>query len=262
MPDLCDVYTRARLLIRLSDNSPGSTSQPLHRVSPFESETSVCTLVPANPLYYPTVRAIQRFQLLFRETSRIVESSPPAKNDIRTIGNSRSVDRRQEWERMRKEKRIGSIAVYRERSEGKTDRRNRARSVGGTVTHSPINFAGRSIDHNVLFCSLVFLSAAFDSIRGCGESIYLPRCHAPPVMDGGCTLTLTTPKGERACAKNSPTHSLSSPSPPPFPIPISLPLSLFFIPSPSINRVCLYANTSNLPEIILRFDTRSAARFH
>lgn len=41
----------------------------------------------------------------------------------------------------------------------------------------------------------MFLSAAFDSIRGCGESIYLPRCHAPPVMDGGCTLTLT-PKGE------------------------------------------------------------------
>lgn len=113
---------------------------------------------------------------------------------------------------MRKEKRIGSIAVYRERSEGKTDRRNRARSVGGAVTHSPINFAGRSIDHNVLFCSLVFLSAAFDSIRGCGESIYLPRCHAPPVMDGGCTLTLTTPKGERACAKNSPTHSLSLPA--------------------------------------------------
>lgn len=103
MSDLCDVYTRARLLIRLSDNSPGSTSQPLHRVSPFESETSVCTLVPANPLYYPTVRAIQRFQLLFRETSRIVESSPPAKNDIRTIGNSRSVDRRQEWEREEEE---------------------------------------------------------------------------------------------------------------------------------------------------------------
>lgn len=67
--------------------------------------------------------------------------------------------------------------------------------VPATVTHSPINFGSRSIDHNVLFCSLVFLSAAFDSIRGCGESIYLPRCHAPPVMDGCCTLTLT-PKGE------------------------------------------------------------------
>lgn len=63
------------------------------------------------------------------------------------------------------------------------------------VTHSPINFGGRSIDHNVLFCSLVFLPAAFDSIRGCGESIYLSRCHEPPVMDGGCSLTLT-PKGE------------------------------------------------------------------
>ncbi|KYM96184.1 hypothetical protein ALC62_13236 [Cyphomyrmex costatus] len=65
----------------------------------------------------------------------------------------------------------------------------------GVVTHSPINFGGRSIDHNVLFCSLVFLPAAFDSIRGCGESIYLSRCHEPPVMDGGCSLTLT-PKGE------------------------------------------------------------------
>lgn len=43
---------------------PRSTSQPLHRVSLFESETSVCTLVPANPLYCPTVGAIQRFQLL------------------------------------------------------------------------------------------------------------------------------------------------------------------------------------------------------
>lgn len=64
-----------------------------------------------------------------------------------------------------------------------------------TVTHSPINFGGRSIDHNVLFCSLVFLPAAFDSIRGCGESIYLSRCHEPPVMDGGCSLTLT-PKRE------------------------------------------------------------------
>lgn len=63
------------------------------------------------------------------------------------------------------------------------------------VTHSPINFGGRSIDHNVLFCSLVFLPAAFDSIRGCGESIYLSRCHEPPVMDGGCSLTLT-PKRE------------------------------------------------------------------
>lgn len=137
--------------------------------------------------------------------------------------------------------------------------------MGGTVTHSPINFAGRSIDHNVLFCSLVFLSAAFDSIRGCGESIYLPRCHAPPVMDGGCTLTLTTPKGERACAKNSPTHSLSLPARLRFRSrsPFLCPFSLFPpIPSPSINRVCLYANTSNLPEIILRFDTRSAARFH
>ncbi|KYN42398.1 hypothetical protein ALC56_03158 [Trachymyrmex septentrionalis] len=65
----------------------------------------------------------------------------------------------------------------------------------GVVTHSPINFGERSIDHNVLFCSLVFLPAAFDSIRGCGESIYLSRCHEPPVMDGGCSLTLT-PKGE------------------------------------------------------------------
>lgn len=64
-----------------------------------------------------------------------------------------------------------------------------------TVTHSSINFGGRSIDHNVLFCSLVFLPAAFDSIRGCGESIYLSRCHEPPVMDGGCSLTLT-PKRE------------------------------------------------------------------
>lgn len=70
------------------------------------------------------------------------------------------------------------------------------------VTHSPINFGGRSIDHNVLFCSLVFLPAAFDSIRGCGESIYLSRCHEPPVMDGGCSLTLT-PKGE-AVPRNLP----------------------------------------------------------
>lgn len=83
------------------------------------------------------------------------------------------------------------------------DRRNRGENATAAtvykrrraVTHSPINFGGRSIDHNVLFCSLVFLPAAFDSIRGCGESIYLPRCHEPPVMDGGCSLTLT-PKRE------------------------------------------------------------------
>lgn len=85
------------------------------------------------------------------------------------------------------------------------DRRNRGENTAAAaatvykprraVTHSPINFGGRSIDHNVLFCSLVFLPAAFDSIRGCGESIYLSRCHEPPVMDGGCSLTLT-PKRE------------------------------------------------------------------
>lgn len=82
------------------------------------------------------------------------------------------------------------------------DRRNRGENAATVykprrraVTHSPINFGGRSIDHNVLFCSLVFLPAAFDSIRGCGESIYLSRCHEPPVMDGGCSLTLT-PKRE------------------------------------------------------------------
>lgn len=83
------------------------------------------------------------------------------------------------------------------------------------VTHSPINFGGRSIDHNVLFCSLVFLPAAFDSIRGCGESIYLSRCHEPPVMDGGCSLTLT-PKGE-AVPRTLPLH-------------LRHPLLLIFIP--------------------------------
>ncbi|EZA49747.1 hypothetical protein X777_11619, partial [Ooceraea biroi] len=56
--------------------------------------------------------------------------------------------------------------------EGKMDRRNRREcccsiQALAAVTHSPINFGGRSIDHNVLFCSLVFLPAAFDSIRGC-----------------------------------------------------------------------------------------------
>lgn len=72
-------------------------------------------------------------------------------------------------------------------------------ALASAVTHSSINFAGRSIDHNVLFCSLVFLPAAFDSIRGCGESIYLSRCHEPPVMDGGCSpLTLIPEKGGRA----------------------------------------------------------------
>lgn len=98
--------------------------------------------------------------------------------------------------------------------EGKMDRRNRreyyaAATVYKTcraVTHSPINFGGRSIDHNVLFCSLVFLPAAFDSIRGCGESIYLSRCHEPPVMDGGCSLTLTPEKRSRA--KNLPATRL------------------------------------------------------
>lgn len=78
------------------------------------------------------------------------------------------------------------------------------------VTHSPINFGGRSIDHNVLFCSLVFLPAAFDSIRGCGESIYLSRCHEPPVMDGGCSLTLT-PKGEAVPRTRYPQPSASDP---------------------------------------------------
>ncbi|KAI4498416.1 hypothetical protein M0802_006595 [Mischocyttarus mexicanus] len=64
MPDLCDVYTRARLLIRLSDNKPTPHPRPLDCAPPsspylvpsplllFESETSVCTLVPANPEYY------------------------------------------------------------------------------------------------------------------------------------------------------------------------------------------------------------------
>lgn len=165
----------------------------------------------------------------------------------RSVRNSKSVEKGEKEEEKEEEeeggggKRIGSInAIYRDGgmvvSEGKTDRRNRfgARAIRrGTVTHSPINFASRSIDHNVLFCSLVFLSAAFDSIRGCGESIYLPRCHAPPVMDGGCTLTLTTPK-ESLCQE----PTLPSHNPPPFPI--LLPPSLFFIPLP---RVCPYATS-------------------
>lgn len=84
-----------------------------------------------------------------------------------------------------------------------------ASALAAVVTHSPINFGGRSIDHNVLFCSLVFLPAAFDSIRGCGESIYLSRCHEPLVMDGGCSLTLT-PKREavpRTCPYSPPSAS-------------------------------------------------------
>lgn len=52
MADLCDVYTRARLLIRLSDNNLTAASRLLDCAPLFESETSVCTLVPANPEYY------------------------------------------------------------------------------------------------------------------------------------------------------------------------------------------------------------------
>lgn len=53
MADLCDVYTRARLLIRLSDNNPTQPHRDCSTVPPlFESETSVCTLVSANPEYY------------------------------------------------------------------------------------------------------------------------------------------------------------------------------------------------------------------
>jgi len=43
---------RARLLIRLSDNKSASRLLDWRGASPFESETSVCTLVPANPEYY------------------------------------------------------------------------------------------------------------------------------------------------------------------------------------------------------------------
>lgn len=137
------------------------------------------------------------------------------------MSTSRSVGRREWVWKGKEEGRIGSInAIYR-------DGRGNGSCVRGTVTHSPINFASPSIDHNVLFCSLVFLSAAFDSIRGCGESIYLPRCHAPPVMDGGCTLTLTTRK-ESPCQE--PTHSLPQPASVSDPDPSSL--SLFFIPPP------------------------------
>lgn len=99
------------------------------------------------------------------------------------------------------------------------DRRNRGEcccsiQAFAAVTHSPINFGGRSIDHNVLFCSLVFLPAAFDSIRGCGESIYLSRCHEPPVMDGGCSLTLI-PKRE-AVPRTCPVPAILSTSDPDF----------------------------------------------
>lgn len=145
------------------------------------------------------------------------ERGGPIGSKIRNRSRARNPSRREKKEKEEEEeKRIDQRSIYRDRGwlcgvgreNGSAESIPRARSVvwRGTVTHSPINFASRSIDHNVLFCSLVFLSAAFDSIRGCGESIYLPRCHAPPVMDGGCTLTLATPK-ESLCQE--PTHYYS-----------------------------------------------------
>lgn len=56
----------------------------------------------------------------------------------------------------------------------------------------------------------MFLPAAFDSIRGCGESIYLSRCHEPPVMDGGCSLTLTPEKGRPCQEPGNPRQPLLS----------------------------------------------------
>ena len=70
----------------------------------------------------------------------------------------------------------------------------------------------------------MFLLAAFDSIRGCGESIYLSRCHAPLVMDGGSTLTLT-PK-VRPCQEPTRTHPSTSRSWSPLSDPESPELSL------------------------------------
>lgn len=115
-----------------------------------------------------------------------------------------------------------------------------------SVTHSPINFGRRNIDHNVLFCSLVFLPAAFDSIRGCGESIYLPRCHAPLVMDGGCTLTLTQKEEvvprTSACPRSfSLSHSYSFPRTSSLLIP-KLDLHFFFF---------LFRSTSSLTNVSL-----------
>lgn len=82
------------------------------------------------------------------------------------------------------------------------------------ITHSPINFriahwgpAYRS-QCSILLIG-VFAVAAFDSIRGCGETIYLRRCHARLVMDGGCTLTLT--RKESLCQEPAPSSSYPLP---------------------------------------------------
>lgn len=112
-----------------------------------------------------------------------------------------------------RESSVGTFVAGRENGSAESPRtlRNGIQAAPAAVTHSPINFDGRGIDHNVLFCSLVFLPAAFDSIRGCGESIYLSRCHELPVMDGGCSLTLTPEKGGRAKNLPVPARALSPP---------------------------------------------------
>lgn len=54
MADLCDVYTPCKAANTAFRQQPYTASQLFdwRCAAPFESETSVCTLVPTNPEYY------------------------------------------------------------------------------------------------------------------------------------------------------------------------------------------------------------------